>query len=85
VTASRRANDGGGLEQELLVVREPVDPGGEHGLDGRRHLEVLEPPRQAVGAVLADEHLGLGERAHDLLEEVRVAPAPLDQELSERP
>src|SRR5207253_1153829 len=65
-------------------VREPVDPGGEDGLDGRGHLEVLETPRQAVGAALADEYLGFGERANDLLEEVRVTAAPLDQEASER-
>jgi len=36
-----------------------------------------------IGAALAGEHPGLGERADDLLEEERVALAPLDQELPE--
>ena len=64
---------------------EPVDARGEHGLHRRGHLQASRLGREAIGAALADEHPGLDEGAHELLEEERVAAAPLDQELAERP
>ena len=44
------ADDGGGLEQPLVLGREPVDAGGQDGLGRRRDLQGLRRPRQAVGA-----------------------------------
>ncbi len=80
-----RADHGRRLEQELFVVREPIDAGGEDGLHGRRNLERLELADQAPGPAFADERLGLDEGPDDLLEEKGVAVAPLDQKLAERP
>ena len=77
------ADHGRRLQQELLVVRKPVDAGGEHGLHGRRNLEASGLGRESVGPPLAHEDVRLDERPHDLLEEEGIAVAPLDEQLPE--
>jgi hypothetical protein len=74
-----RADDRGLLKESLVVGLESVDAGREHGLDRRRHLEVLERARQTVGAALPREHASLDQTARTLLQEARVALGPLDQ------
>src|SRR5262249_16922110 len=60
--------------------RKPVDPGGEHGLDGRRDLDRRERLRQPQRAALAGEDSGLDEGAHALLEEERVSLRAFDEQ-----
>ena len=79
------ADHGRRLEQQLLVAGEPIDARGEDGLHGRGHLDRLELAGQPIGPALADERVGLDESPDDLFEEERVAVAPLDQELAQRP
>ena len=67
------ADHRGDLEQLLGGGVEAVDAGGEDRLHGDRHLGVLDRPDQAVGAALALEVPGLGQLAHDLLDEEGVA------------
>ena len=42
-----------GLEERLVLGRQPVDAGGQHGLHRGRDLDGRERPRQPVGAALA--------------------------------
>ncbi|MDP2625869.1 MAG: hypothetical protein Q8Q58_03040 [Candidatus Rokubacteria bacterium] len=74
------ADDGRGLEQVLLVLREAVDAGGQYRLDGGRRLERGNGPGGAVPAALAGERSRLDQMPHRLLEKERVALRPLDQE-----
>ena len=79
-----RPDDGRGLEQALLVGGQAVDAGGQDRLHRRGHLDARQGRRQAVGPALADQHLGLDQRADALLQEERVPFRPLDQERRER-
>ena len=76
------ADDGGRLEQALLLGRQAIDAGGQEGLHGGRHLEVSAAGTgESVGAALADQGARLHERADALLEEERIALGPLDQQV----
>ncbi len=78
------ADDRGDLQQGAMLGRQPVDAGGEHGLDGARDLDLVGGLRQAKMDRLADQHAGIDEGADDLLEEERRALGPLDQPLAQR-
>ena len=45
------ADHGRGLQEAFLLRRQSVDPGGEHGLNRRRDLDVLERLREPMRAV----------------------------------
>ena len=79
-----RPDDGRGLEQALLVGGQAVDAGGQDRLHRRGHLDAGQGCHQAVGAALADQHVGLDQRADALLQEEGVPFRPLDQERQER-
>ena len=58
---------------------------GQDGLDGHRHLDRAEIPRQAIGSTLAGQPVRLHQGPHALLEKERVAFRSLDQEPLQRP
>ena len=78
------ADDRGRLEQPLLLRREAVDAGRQNRLHGARHRDGRERPAELVAAALADQHPGLHECPHALLEEEGIALGPLDEEALER-
>ena len=78
------ADHGRGLQEAFLLRRQSVDPGGEHGLNRRRDLDVLERLREPMRAAPAGEHVCLDERPHVLLEEERIAIRSLDEKALER-
>ncbi len=78
------ADDGGSLQKALVLGRQPVDPGGQHGLHRGRHLNAWKHLRQAIRPTLADQGLGLGQGPDALLQKEGVPLGPLDQALLER-
>jgi hypothetical protein len=76
------ADDRGRLEQLLVVRREPVDPGRQDHLHGRRDLDRLDRPGETKGPALPGERTRLHQRPNGLLQEERVAA--LDEELLKR-
>src|SRR5262245_2517557 len=78
------ADDGGRLQQALLLASEAVDAGGEDGLDGGRDTHVGYGLSQATGPRLACQHAAVDERPDALLQEERVALGPLYQQDSQR-
>ena len=77
------ANDGRGLEEPLLLRRQPVDACRQHRLHRGRHLNGRQRLRQAVGPRLAHQHPGLHQGAHALLQKEGVALGARNQELLE--
>ena len=77
-------DDGGRLEQVLLVGRETVDSRRQDGLDAGRNLNIPNRLSDAVTAGLPGERPRLDERTHTLLEKERVTVRALDQHLLER-
>ena len=80
-----RADDGGRLQEALLLWWQPVDACRQHRLHRGRHLKARQRLRQAIGAALAHQHPGLHQRAHALLQEEGVALGARNQERRERP
>src|SRR5882724_9072630 len=81
------ADDGGRLEQTLLLDGQPVDARGQNRVDAGRDLDGLDGLDEAIRAGLADERLRLHKGSDALLEEERVPFRPFDQyvfELVER-
>jgi hypothetical protein len=78
------ADDCGGLEEALVVRREPIDPCRQDCLHGGRHLDGLEFLRQPVCSRLADQRPRFHERSDTLLEKQRVTLGPLNQSPFER-
>src|SRR2546425_162718 len=77
-------NHSRGLENLFAVVRETVNPGGQDGLHRRRDTDGTDVAHQTVRAMLADERVGLNQRADALFEEERVAPRMCDEEPLQR-
>jgi hypothetical protein len=75
---------GGDLEQALLALGEPVDPGGEHRLHVGGDLEALDRRDEPVGAALAFEVARLDQGLCDLLGEERIAARAGVDRLGER-
>ena len=71
--AEAAADHGGGLQQVLLRVGEPIDARREHGLDGRGHADLGNLIGEEIRAALSDEVPLLGEAPDHLLDEERVA------------
>jgi len=76
------ADDGGDLQEALVLWSQPVDARCQHHLDGGRNLDRLDWLRQPIPAAPPRQRLRLHEGLDGLLEEERV-PAP-DEELLER-
>ena len=79
-----RADDCCGLEQVLVLGREPVDARGQHRLHRRLHLDGGHGLRQAIGTRLADERPGFHQRPHTLLQKEGIALSASNQQLGER-
>ena len=78
------ANDGGGLQQPLLLGWQAVDTCRQHGLHGGRHLDALRGAGQTIRPRLAHQHPGLHQGAHALFQEEGVALGARDQQRLER-
>ena len=76
------ADHRGGLQEPLLLRRQPVDPRRQDRLHRRRHLQRLHRPRQPVRSALPRQRPRLHQGPHRLLQEERVAP--LHQHLRQR-
>ena len=74
------ADDRRGLEQQLVLGREPLDPGREDHLHGGRDLDRLDRPGQTIGSALSGKRLRLHQRPDALLDEEGV-PASDQQSL----
>ena len=61
------------LQDTLLALAEPIDARREHRLDGRRHGDCLDRPREPIRPPRPGEAASLLERANHLLDEERVA------------
>src|SRR5215467_4629187 len=78
------ANDGGGLEQPLVLGPESVDPSREYGLHGCRDLDGFERARELIGSTLAYQHTGFNECPHALFKEKGIGLGAADQHWRER-
>src|SRR6266487_5862340 len=78
------ADDGGGLQELFLLRWQPVDTRRQDRLDRRGHLQALEGVAETIGTWLPDQHAGLDQGAHALLQKEGIAPGPDDVELCER-
>ena len=67
------ADHGRTLQHRPLERLEPVEPRGEHGLDGLGHADRLHVGQRLQAPVALDEHAVLDEHPQHLLEEERVA------------
>ena len=67
------ADHGRTLEDRALERLEPVEPRGEHGLDGLGHTDRLDVRQRLQASLALHEHAFLDEHAQHLLEEERVA------------
>jgi hypothetical protein len=67
------ANDRGRLQQSLLLRRQAVDACRQHRLHCGRHLNGRHGLRQAIGPRRADQHPGLHQGAHALLQKEGIA------------
>ncbi len=65
------SDHGRALQHVALVVGEPVEPGGENGLDRLGHRERVE--LRGEHAVALDQPVVLGQHSHHLAQEERVA------------
>jgi hypothetical protein len=72
------------LEQRLVVGRQAVNARGENGLHRGRHQRALHASREAIGAPLAAEDVGLREAPHAFLEKEGVPLGPLDEQRAQR-
>ena len=77
------ANDRGRLQQ-LLLGRQPVDAGCQHGLHRRWDLNARHRLRQTIGSRRADQQAGFHQGADALFQEERIALRPRNQQLCER-
>ena len=76
------ADDGGDLEQALVLQREPVDARRQHRLDRGWDLDGLDRLGQPIPAALSRQRFRLHQRPDRFLQEERVPPP--DEKLLER-
>ena len=76
-------NHRGGLEQTLLLGRQPVDACRQHRLHRRRHVQGRQGLRQTIGPRLADQDPRLHQGAHALFQEERIALGAGDEQCRE--
>ena len=70
----------GGLEEILLILGEPVDPGGENRLDRGRDLDRRDGSTEPVGATISNERPGLYQASQALFQEEGIPLRPRDQQ-----
>ena len=75
-SGSKRADDRGGIDRPLRDGTEAVDPRGDGGLQGGRHLTSPSSPRIERTGRRGDATFG--QVSDDLLDEERVAPCAAD-------
>jgi hypothetical protein len=73
------ANDRRGLEQALISGWQPIDARRQDRLHGVRHLQAVEGCDEMIGATVTDQHPGLHQGPHTLLEEEGIALRLHDQ------
>ena len=64
--------------------RQPIHPSGQHRLDRRWHLDVLQGFGQTVGAPSTDQDVRLDQGLHAFLQEKWIALGALQQTLHQR-
>src|ERR1700731_218871 len=77
------AHYGEGLDQLLVLTRQPVDTRGQYPLHGRRQPQLRERARNLDGAVAYEGAL-VEQRLHHLLDEEWIALSALDYHTFER-
>src|SRR5262245_16421851 len=77
------ANHCGGLEEALVLGRQPVDTCRQHRLHCGWHLDVLKGLGEAVGSQLTREYTGLYQRLDALLQKEGITRCAGDEELCE--
>jgi hypothetical protein len=80
-----RADDGGGLQQALLLGWQTIDTGCQNGLHRGRYLHGRQGLRYVIRPGLPRQYPGLHQRPHALLQEERIALRAPDQELVQGP
>ena len=75
-------NHRGGLEQTLLLGRQPVNACRQHRLHRRRHVQGVERLRQTIRPRCSDQETRLHQRAHALFQKERIALGAGDQQRS---
>ena len=73
-------DDRGGLEQAFVLRRQPIDARRQQRLHRGRDLQGVERLCQTIGAPLPDQHPGLHQGAHTLLQKEGIALRAGDQE-----
>jgi hypothetical protein len=73
------ADDGGGLEEALVLGGQAIDTCGQHRLHRGGHLQAVEGFDDMIGTRCSDQHAGLDQRADALLEKEGIAFGALDQ------
>ncbi len=61
-----------GVQDGLRLRVQPVDTGGQHGLDGGGHLDALDGAGEPITAATAREHTATGQIPDDLLDKERI-------------
>jgi hypothetical protein len=67
------ADHGGALQHRLRIIRQPVDPGGQHGLHAGGDLDLVDRVAEPVGAPTPRKGPALHEALDDLFDEEGVA------------
>ena len=76
-------DDGGRLKESFVLGWQPVDTGGEDRLSRRWDLPCLGRLRHPISPAITDQHVGLHQDLHRLLEKEGVAFGPLGQDALE--
>src|SRR5262249_31198295 len=74
----------GGLEQALLLGRQPVDTRRQHRLHGGRDLDGRQDLPWAIGPRLTDQDSRLDQGAHALFQEERIPLGARNKQVGER-
>jgi hypothetical protein len=77
-------DDRGRLQQLLVRRRQAVDAVRQDGEHRDRNAQAVDRDARPVGAPGAHQHSAFVERAHDLLDEKRIALGPFPQQILER-
>jgi hypothetical protein len=74
------ADDGGGLEQALLLGEQAIDARGEHRLHCHRHVQAVEGHDQTISPAFAHQYPRLDQRLHAFLQKEGIAFGARDQQ-----
>ena len=70
----------GRLQEAFLHGRQAINARRQHRLHRRGHLQTVEGFPETIGAWRPDQHPGLDQRVHALLQKKRIAFSVLDQQ-----